>query len=400
MQKILVLELYRQTLSVVRSLSREFTVILGVPKGDIEQHYIQYSRSVSETWLHTDFEISPDSFLEELLAYVNCHSDIAAIFPVGEDSLRLLCQYRDRLPDHVRLVATSNSNIDICLDKPSSIEKMDGLGIPCPKSSLVETSDEAREFTSKNGFPVILKPVDSRTLYFKQKCLFIDNESELDSIFARSADLPSQGLVQQKALGFRHNCMFVAKNGELVNYFESKVIRTTALNGTGYSVLDISVKPSSLHLDWCKTFLSATNYSGIGCIQFLVDEVTGKSVFLEVNPRIDATLAIANSSGLDLALSAAKVALGQAVQPSFEYQVGVKRQWFFGDMQVLRQGLSEGSLKGRALVIRCLSVLFHMFFASAHTTWQWRDPKPSVRLYSSHIFKWAAKKFVWWKRKE
>ncbi|WP_196140516.1 ATP-grasp domain-containing protein [Aliikangiella sp. G2MR2-5] len=383
MPKILVLDCYRHTLAVIRALEKAgHTIILGCTQEDLSYGNVHYSKACSQTWLHSDIVDSADKFCHELVEFLSQNTDIEAIFPVGEDSLRVILSIHSKLPESVTLISPEKMIVDECLDKPTSVRILESLGITVPKSETITSQQDLEAFKSHTGLPIILKPLDSRHLLLGEKCLRITCEEEYQILMQDKSALSSPALAQSLIEGKRHNCMFVAQDGQLLAYFESKVIRTTKPNDTGYSVLDQSIEPTAQHLSWCKSLVEHYHYTGIGCIQFLKDENTGKSAFLEVNPRTDATIAIATGCGINLPDFAVRACLGEKVTAQTDYRIGLKRHWLMGDITLTKALLLSAPGK---LILQLPSLLFHWLFADIRTIWQPSDPGPTIAFYLDKI---------------
>lgn len=389
MQSILILEPYRYTLSVSRALKASgYSVILGVSDVDLERSFINRSNSIDSIWHHTNAINNTEEFKDALVEKLASDSDIVAIYPCGENMLETLLSFSQNGiitagSNNVTIISPQQDVVSSCLDKPTSIELAQSCGIPVPSSTLVKNKREIERFVNRNQLPIALKSINSNELVHDEKCFFIEQPEQLEE-FVFPENLTSL-LVQQKISGKRHNCMFVASQGKLVRYFESEVLRTTEVNDTGYSILDKSVKAIEKHVTWCENFVNKTNYNGIGCIQFLYDENNQSSMFLEVNPRTDATIALAQYCGASLIESAVKVSLNQPTTPSFEYKVNKKRYWIFGDITSLVDYKNHPSVGVIKLIKRLFSILYHLILADCHATWSLEDPKPTLTLFAKRI---------------
>jgi hypothetical protein len=71
---------------------------------------------------------------------------------------------------------------------------------------------------------------------------------------------------ESEANGLRHDCHVAAADGKLIAYFHQEM--------------------PSLRVH-CEALVKALRYTGVGCIQFLVDERSGSPAFLEFNARMD-----------------------------------------------------------------------------------------------------------------
>lgn len=387
MAHILVLEPYRYTLSISRALKASgYAVILGVPSDISADHStISKSNSIDSVWEHPSITKNKEAFKSFLLQKLEANPDILAIYPCGENSLEALLSFSTNevitsRSGKVKIISAQQEVIHSCLDKPTSIEIAKSCDIPTPTSLLVKSIDDINSFVAIHKLPIALKPADSEQLPDNKKCLFIDKQEQLDT-FVWPEGLSSL-LIQKKITGARHNCMFVAEEGKIVRFFESEVLRTTEADNTGYSILGCSVPIVEQHFKWCEAFTKKTRYNGIGCMQFLYDKSKKDSTFLEINPRTDATIELAQYCGLSLIESAVKIAFKQTVEPLFEYSTNQNFHWFFGDLTSLTNGKKISSISSTQCLKRLISALYYLISADCHATWSIKDPKPTLSLFS------------------
>ncbi|NIO40304.1 MAG: hypothetical protein GTO41_08965, partial [Burkholderiales bacterium] len=149
-------------------------------------------------------------------------------------------------------------------------------------------------------------------------------------------------LVQQLLRGWRYNCQFVARQGDLLTYFEHLVIRTDRFDGTGLVVESSSVAPTPEHFHATRALARELRYTGPGCLQVLRDPASDTWGVLELNPRLAA------SCGFPLACGVNLMALAiDAVDPASRtanplrdlsdvtYRPGVRLDWLGGDLRGL-----------------------------------------------------------------
>ncbi|MBI3555850.1 MAG: hypothetical protein HY074_06280, partial [Deltaproteobacteria bacterium] len=180
---------------------------------------------------------------------------------------------------------------------------------------------------------------------------------------------------------------------KLTTYFQQKVLRTDVLDGSGYGVEGVSVPPSAELRGYCEQLVGRLSYTGVGCVQFLLDSRTGKAYFLEINPRLDATCALPYRLGIDfpmLAVECAKVRAGLVDADSVrleqaQYQPGRRAAWIVGDIFGLLHAIRHRKVSApqvAAWVGRiCISVVRNRM----HITWESRDPLPTVFLFGSRL---------------
>lgn len=367
---VLVLGDYRQTITVVRSLGRAgLRVILG---SDDPASSTASSRYVSaferfgdgaalETWLRAR---RPEF-----------------VFPVGETQLRQVLA-APRLLSLSTWVMPEAAVVRRCLDKRALFDLAPALGIPVAPWLQWAGAHAWREAARHFGFPVVVKRKDSSLHLRNKKALILRDAAQLDAALAEiagTADADSF-VLQRFARGVRHNCHIAADGGRIVAFLQQKVLRTDEPDDTGIGLEGVSVEPSDELRAYCERILYRLGYSGVGCLQFLVDEASGEVSLLELNPRLDSTAALACKLGYDFPRLAVEIAARARPAPlTTPYALGQHYHWMYGDLNAWRQGkIGLGALVRAAL-------------RGCDLTFDWRDPAPCLHLLWRKICKGARK---------
>ena len=365
MPAVLVLGDYRQTITVVRSLGRAgLRVILG--SDDPESSTARSRHVAASECFHDGDQDRPPAGLE---SWLRTHRP-AYVFPVGETQLRQVLA-APRLLALSTWVMPEAATVRRCLDKRVLFDLAPAIGMPIAPWLQWAGAQAWREAARRFGFPVVVKRKDSSSHLRDKKALTLGGEAELDSVLAEiSASGDAQSFVLQKfADGVRHNCHFAADGARIVAYLQQEVLRTDEADGTGIGLEGVSVAPSPELRAYCERLLYRLGYSGIGCIQFLVDPATGAASFLELNPRLDSTAALACRLGYDFPRLAIEIAARTRPAPFKEpYPTGRHYHWLYGDLNAWRQGKIP------------LPVLVRSALRGYDLSLDWRDPAPGLHL--------------------
>jgi biotin carboxylase len=389
-KKILVLENHRQTLTVLRSLANAgYDPIVGY-HDQIGEKFIQCSRYTKETWLHPRFDEGV-KFIEALKVFLKRRNDIAYIFPVDDTSTRLLARDYNQISQLCGILMASPSATEICQDKGKTYKLVRDLNIPLPETSVVRNFADINIQVENIGYPFILKPKTYRGPLYGKKCIICNSPDELEKAFSKWPESYQELILQRKVLGFRHNCMFTTLKGKIVSYFEMKVYRTDVYDSTGRGVDCISVSSSEQRKKYCESLILKLDYSGIGCIQFLVNEEDRSSYFLEFNPRLDANCALPYFCGVDFpkqAIDIHKYVSGEIAslpQYSRDYRVGIRLHWLFGDVSGMLKAVTQRNISISQMIGWSLRILCLLCKTVHHTTWSWKDPLPTLILYKQEL---------------
>jgi predicted ATP-grasp superfamily ATP-dependent carboligase len=397
-RKIVVLGTYRQSITVVRSLARAGFEVVVWREGD-QKAYTEYSRYTRETWQWEENHgtRTEAGFLDTLIGYLIQEQHPPLIFPIGEDYLDRLARHAPRLTMHCTLVMPPPHTVFACLNKSRMYHLAGQLGIPLAATQTVSTEEQAMAAAASTGFPVLIKPIDSlRAFPAGKKAIICMIPEDLIKFFRARTGLPDAVILQKFKHGSRHNCEFSAKNGHLESYFESRVLRTDRLDGTGFGVEVVSVEPTLPLRRHCEALAKGLNYSGVGTAQFLVEQITGEMNFLELNPRLDANCALSYRCGQDFPRLALECTIGPFTNDTGQatsrdsYPLNKHVYWMFGDLQGCLQATRWKEVSRAAWLTWVLRALRALRRANYLTTWAWNDPLPMLAfltLYVREIFR-------------
>jgi len=379
MSSVLVIGTYRQTLTIIRSLARAGqNVILGVHG---EAATCNYSRYVSEIWHHPDYKLSNNDFVAALMKFATERNDIKCIFPVGELEIRLLAAEFDEISSKVKVLMCDPAIVATCLDKPTMSSLVDQLEIP--QSSHATASDRETLIRTADtiGYPCIVKLADSEFLLHGKKAVIYHDPDSIRRDFKEWPIENKSLVVQTYVAGERFNLYFFACEGRVVSLGQVLALRTDRLDGTGLSVSGCTVSPDPVLVEFCKVIVEHLNYTGAGCMQFLVDEDNGVTSFLEHNPRLGAGCMLPYKAGLDLPRLMLDFALNEQIDPNeplYPCKVGVQYAWTTGDLMGLKKAVLDREVSVRGAAVWIFAMFKTILTSPHHMSWDWQDPLPTV----------------------
>ena len=217
----------------------------------------------------------------------------------------------------VQLIGAQLGAIKKAEDRLLFKDAMTAIGLDVPKSSLVNNLKDGIDFSSKIGFPVILRP--SFTLGGTGGGIAYNRE-ELLELLARGLDLSPvhEVLIEESVLGWKEYEL------ELMRDLADNVIVICSIENfdpmgthTGDS---ITVAPAQTLTDreyqaMRDAAIAVIREIGVETggsnIQFAVDPHNGRMVVIEMNPRVSRSSALASkATGFPIAKIAAKLAVG------------------------------------------------------------------------------------------
>ena len=377
---VLILGNYRQTVSVVRSLSPAgYNTLVGATRKRV---ITRYSRFTDEIWLHPPLEEEPAAFIDALADLLARRSDVGWVFPVGEDEIRLMIGHWSALRAPQRVVMPDPSIAEVCLLKPRLYEVSRECDVPFAEFGVARDARELEEWVASIGYPMVIKPCASVGQIDGHNALILESEAERQRMLPRWPAHLDSLIVQRYARGLRHNCHFVADQGRLLAYFEQRVERTNRHDRTMFAVESVSVPPTPLLRGYTDRLAVRLGYSGAGCAQFLVED--GEHVhLLELNPRLDANCEMARRCGQDMPRLAVEVQQHRCGElpsaPAGKTEYLYRRcQWLLGDVLGLLHEICEGDIgAGEALTWARLTALA-LIRADFHLVGWLRDPLPEL----------------------
>jgi len=384
--RVLVLGNYRQALTVIRSLGRAgYHVIAGI---EGTQPFIGYSRYTAEVWQHPSVDTEESDFVAALNDLLDKNADGLLIYPTGDNQISCIARNIGQLRNSIAVVMPDSVTALNCQNKSHVYELNQQLGIPQPEFGKAFSYPELRSIVERIGYPCVIKPNDSFAPFFGEKAIIVRSAEQ---VTASIPDWPAGHenlLVQTYAQGDRHTCHFVAVGGDILAYFEYRILRTDRQDGTGYLVEGISVEPTPRLRDYCQALAGKLEYDGVGSVQFLVDDTSDSVNFLEINPRLGASCALPYYCECDLpkmAVAVAEYVMGTRPERptgNSEYPAGKRIAWIMGDIRAMLGDWRAGKLNAATSMSRMRKMLVAFLRADCHATWSWKDPKPTAVIYA------------------
>ena len=216
----------------------------------------------------------------------------------------------------VRLIGINADAIKKAEDRQSFKDTMEKIGEPCIDSLVVETVEDAVDFSAKIGYPVIVRP--AYTLGGTGGGI-ADNEEELREIAANGIRLSrvNQVLIEKCIAGWKEIEYEVMRDskGNCITVCNMENLDPVGVH-TGDSIV---VAPSQTLMDKDYQMLRSSALNIItelgiqgGCnVQFALHPDSFQYAVIEVNPRVSRSSALASkATGYPIARVAAKIALG------------------------------------------------------------------------------------------
>jgi len=384
----LVLGNYRAGLAAARQLKRlGYRVVVGSEPG---AYCADRSRSVDETW-HAPAPGSAE-FPDALRRYLADEPSVSVIMPVLEPYMDAIAALATELEERAVLALPSPEIVAICHDKYRWFTFSSETGVENPAFGLAHDLAELRGLVAEIGGPVVIKPVEGGKRLGRLKAITVSHERDLDH------QLPAWPLghralmVQRRFEGDRYNIYFAARDGRVLRQQTSLSLRTARADGSGQTIEGITTAPIPTLSASLEKVTAAMSYTGVGCAQYLYDDASGESCFLEINPRFGASHTVVEHIGMGLTRLAIELA-GNRPEPAaamepFQPDTGTRFIWSYGDIAGLAESRAGGDITRRQAIGWLAASIRGLARARVHVTWSWKDPRPALSIPFKGVGNW------------
>jgi len=218
------------------------------------------------------------------------------------------------------------------------------IGIPCPK-------------LNPKTFPIVARPIFSKTI--KEKKVVSYQVHYLLSKKDFSKFHKKNYFFQEYIPGQGYGFYALFDRGEPKAYFMLKRIHEVPFTG-GPSSLRESVYEERLKNYGIK-LLKKLKWHGVAMVEFRRDKRDGEFKFIEINGRFWGSLALSVVAGVDFPYLLYKLSQGEKIEETFNYKLGVKCRWLFGDVAYLLSVYFGRKIDTRPSRIKSLLEFFNFF---------------------------------------
>ena len=216
--------------------------------------------------------------------------------------------FRNRYEELFLLTFPSVEIIDTYTSKGLAEVDASEHGLSVPKSKLVNNAVDMDFIEQEFDFPVIIKPVSTRSedkLGFKTKiCERDDFRSYTNSFVENGHHFLCQEYIQGNDNSVWFYLFVRSHSGKVLDVMGVKTLQSPPGNGI-MAIGETQENPELMRI--CRDFLSRIDYEGIGGLEFKY--FNGKYYFIEMNIRTEAIVAISDV-GLPLSLIAYEDTVG------------------------------------------------------------------------------------------
>lgn len=237
--------------------------------------------------------------------------------------------------DQVQVIGANLKSIHLAEDRRAFRGLVESLGMDTPKSRVIRSVEECKEFAHDAGFPFILRP--SFTLGGSgQDFVFGSDELAVKCQKAIAASPVGEVLVEESVLGWKEYELEVMRD-----YQDNAIVVCSIenLDAMGVHTGDsITVAPAQTLTDReyqamradALRLIRAVGLEAGGCnVQFAVHPQTGRRIVIEMNPRVSRSSALASkATGFPIAYVSAKLSIGYALSEIDNHITGTTKACF------------------------------------------------------------------------
>lgn len=277
----LVLGLSINGLGVIRSLAKDRRIkIIGL---GVKNRMALKSRHLSESYEIDSLDSTEQIF--DALKEINDSYNKVIVFPTGNDYwVKILLEYKEKLP---HLVINYEKNSSLLMKKSYQAEIAEKLGVPYPKSVVVEKTEQLYVIANTLKAPYVVKPIARNTGKEPFRIKMFKDDYELRNTLLKHVDSGYSFIVSEFVPGPDRNLYTYgsyAYRGEVKGSFTGRKLTqipsTFGVAGTAESLGNIpELEEQSLRL------LAGTEFTGISQIEYKYDERDNKYKLMEINPR-------------------------------------------------------------------------------------------------------------------
>ncbi len=293
------------------------------------------------------------------------------VIPGHEDAL-LLARHRDLLPPGTLLPVGPAEDLERLNDKGRLVEAARAAGVPVPETFFPASREDLAARAPSLRYPVVVKT----RLGNSGKGVFpaADPEESLarfDAAVERFRIAPHRlPMIQEFLPGRGYGVCLLYDRGECRASFAERYLRCKD-GEFGTSVLREGVRAPAL-VAAARALLDAARWHGVAHLDFIVDEGSGRTGLIEVNPRFWGALDLAVRSGVDFPWLLYRMALDGRAPEAGEARPDLRSRWLVGEGMALFNEVRRLRLRAAA------SVAFDQLFrrADGNDDFRWRDPLP------------------------
>lgn len=325
-------------LAVIRNLGRHGITTYNVVE---EKDEVGYSRYCKKVYAVSKIQESVDilkSFLDKLGKSLE---NYAVLFPTNDAYSLNLSLLKEELEGNYYVPLPSYEIVKTLVDKKEFYQSLSKHLVPHPNTYAPESIEEVKQAAKDLKFPLFVKPSMSHIFSqkFRRKGFVANSEKELTKYYLLAAKYNIKVIFQEIIPGLSGKNMYgiegyFDKKKELRAYFAYCRLRGwPPMFGDTSLRESISVSKISVAFEATKWYLHRLGYQGLMEAEWKRDPRDGVFKLLEINPRQSMQNSLPAKCGLNLVLLAYLDSIGERIDQTIDYKIGVRWTNFLNDLR-------------------------------------------------------------------
>jgi predicted ATP-grasp superfamily ATP-dependent carboligase len=265
------------------------------------------------------------------------------------------------------LLTPSADALRIAFSKNASVQLAEHIGIHAPRTVIPDSTAEIAAIAESFSFPVVVKGDKGDS---SSNVRFVWNRTDLANAYceikSRESKYNGAPSIQEFIPGEQYSIGGLFFDGKPLRVCAYRKLFTYPVNGGGLTVKCVTERPEEL-LEAAFALFARLRYTGLGQAQFIRDARDGHFKFMEINPRVWASIGVAECAGVDVYTPYTQLAAGMSVAPDLNYRTGVQYHRFSMGVHYVAQKPSYAP----RFVKDCLD-------PRVRSDFRWSDPGPHI----------------------
>ncbi len=273
------------------------------------------------------------------------------LVPCADNWVRSTARLPDELAERFPVSQASPETLDLLVDKGAFARLLERLGIPHPRTALIESLAQMESLDVPDFAGAFLKPRDSYSFFktYEEKALRVKSRDDAVRQFERVRRDGFEVLFQEYIPGPATNHYFidgfVDRGGNVCAMFARRRLRMYPVDfGNSTYMITVALREVSGAADILRLLLQEVNYRGIFSAEFKFDDRDGQYKILEINARPWWFVEFAAVCGVDVCMLAYRDALGQRVRKIRDYRIGATSVHPYFDVNICMRLLRSREL--------------------------------------------------------
>jgi carbamoylphosphate synthase large subunit len=335
--RILILNCYsRNSLAVINSLDPHYELIGGTSKKEkylfCNPDRFFKSKRLKKIFRYTDPRVDPEGFKKDIINACKLYKPDAVI-PTGTTVTNSLSYYKNEINKHTdaKLLVEDYSTLSQLADKWLTYQICLKIGVPTPKTVLLNSNQQVMSLINSFNFPIILKP---RMEYAAKGILFFNKKEELKSYLEKSPifrdgynqQLPPY-IAQEVIRGELHDVTACAKDGIITSILSQQRLVSLYDFGGGGIINKTTYEPTIM--EYAKRIIKFVRWNGVILFDFIKDQ-EGNYFLLECNPKIWGTTQLTIEAGLNVVQQLIDYfVINKPIEIKDDYKTDLVYKWLF-----------------------------------------------------------------------